>query len=104
MFTISGASSAELKAAQQNEKNLQKKLKDAEANAKRDVKAIEMRASKAEHALQKIQSTFDSVTSERDTLRADNAKVRLVTVSCWTVLCHIRHTPYIPASISSQGS
>lgn len=70
-----GASSAEVKALQQNEKVLQKKLKDADAALKRETKSLEMRATKAENALQKIQSTYDGVVSERDTLRSENNKL-----------------------------
>ena len=70
-----GASSAELKALQQSEKVLQKKLKDAENNFKRESKGIEMRAVKAENALQKIEGTYNAVVSEREKLKTENAKL-----------------------------
>jgi DNA replication protein DnaC len=70
-----GVSSAESKAMLQNEKALQKKIKDLENNFKRDSKATEMRAVKAENALQKIEATHNSVVSERDRLRAETAKL-----------------------------
>lgn len=70
-----GVASADMKALQQNEKVLQKKLKDVESNFKRESKGIEMRAVKAENALQKIESTYTSVVSERDKLKTENTKL-----------------------------
>lgn len=63
------------KALQAAEKQLQKKLKDQENSYKRETKALEMRATKAENSLQKIQGTFDSVKSERDQLKSENEKL-----------------------------
>ncbi len=74
-----GASSAEFKALQAAEKAAQKKLKDLETSSKREVKAMEMRATKAENALSKIQSTFDDVKGERDKLRGENDKLQKLT-------------------------
>lgn len=63
------------KKAQINEKQMQKKLKDLEASNKKATKALEMRATKAENALKKINDTYGSVTAEIDKLKAENAKL-----------------------------
>ncbi len=54
---------------------MQKKLKDAEAASKREAKALEMRAVKAENALSKIQSTHSAIVAERDQLKLENDKL-----------------------------
>ncbi len=66
---------AEIKAMQLAEKQLQKKLKDQETLLKRESKTIEMRAVKAENQLQKIQSTYNTIVSERDQLKTENSKL-----------------------------
>jgi chromosome segregation ATPase len=70
-----GVGGAEIKAMQLAEKQLQKKLKDQETLLKRESKNVEMRAAKAENALTKIQGTYNTIVSERDSLKQENSKL-----------------------------
>jgi chromosome segregation ATPase len=70
-----GVGGAEIKAMQLAEKQLQKKLKDQETLLKRESKNLEMRAAKAENALTKIQGTYNTIVSERDSLKQENSKL-----------------------------
>jgi hypothetical protein len=53
----------------------EKKLNNEINSLKRERKSIEMRAVKAENSLQKIEETYNSIVSERDTLKSENAKL-----------------------------
>ena len=55
-----------------NDKALQKKLKDQEAQSKKEVKILEGRVNKAEASQQKLQTSFNEVSAERDKLRLEN--------------------------------
>ncbi|RYH20376.1 hypothetical protein EON65_23595 [archaeon] len=74
-----------MKALQQSEKQLQKKIKDMEAAQKRDTKTMEMRATKAENALGKIQSTYNGIVAERDELKKENTKLYNMTAEIGTL-------------------
>ena len=54
-------------------KILQRKLKDLETSSKKEIKQLEVRATKAETALQKLQNSQQSITAERDALKQENA-------------------------------
>eukprot|EP01039_Chlorochromonas_danica_P003382 gene3382-3707_t len=97
-----GASSAEVKALQANEKTLQKKLKDQETSFKRESKALEMRATKAENALQKIQAGHSALVSERDTLKAENAKLFQMTSELGTLKAKAERCDALDAIILSK--
>lgn len=97
-----GVASADMKALQQNEKVLQKKLKDVESNFKRESKGIEMRAVKAENALQKIESTHSAVVSERDKLRAENAKLSGLTSELATLKAKTEYFQQVEVQLDTK--
>jgi len=66
----------DMKASKQNEKLIEKKLKDAETLHKRDLKNLEMRAIKAENALKKNESSNSTMQEERDRLKEENIKLK----------------------------
>ena len=97
-----GAGGADAKALQQNEKVLQKKLKDMESTYKRDAKAVEMRAVKAENALQKIEGTHTAVVSERDKLRAENSKLAGLSAELVTLKAKTEYFEQVEVQLESK--
>ena len=67
---------SDAKASKQNEKIIEKKLKDAETLHKRELKNLEMRAVKAENALKKNESSYGTMQEERDHLKEENVKLK----------------------------
>lgn len=66
----------ESKPSKQNDKVLEKKLKESEVLHKKELKNIEMRATKAENALKKMESTSGAAVRERDALKEEVVKLR----------------------------
>jgi len=72
----SSNNTVDVKASKQNEKIIEKKLKDAETLHKRELKNLEMRAVKAENALKKNESSTGAMQEERDNLKEQNIKLK----------------------------
>ena len=72
----SSNNTVDVKASKQNEKIIEKKLKDAETLHKRELKNLEMRAVKAENALKKNESSTGAMQEERDYLKDENIKLK----------------------------
>ena len=72
----SSNNTVDVKASKQNEKIIEKKLKDAETLHKRELKNLEMRAVKAENALKKNESSTGAMQEERDNLKEENVKLK----------------------------
>jgi hypothetical protein len=72
----SSNNTVDAKASKQNEKIIEKKLKDAETLHKRELKNLEMRAVKAENALKKNESSTGAMQEERDYLKEENIKLK----------------------------
>ena len=72
----SSNNTVDVKASKQNEKIIEKKLKDAETLHKRELKNLEMRAVKAENALKKNESSTGAMQEERDYLKEENIKLK----------------------------
>eukprot|EP00600_Ochromonadales_sp_CCMP1393_P009763 CAMPEP_0174963216 /NCGR_PEP_ID=MMETSP0004_2-20121128/5205_1 /TAXON_ID=420556 /ORGANISM="Ochromonas sp., Strain CCMP1393" /LENGTH=1919 /DNA_ID=CAMNT_0016211813 /DNA_START=58 /DNA_END=5817 /DNA_ORIENTATION=- len=98
-----GGSGGDVKALQKNEKLMQKKLKDLETTHKRETKSIEMRATKAENALQKIESSHGTVVTERDKLKAENAKLSGLSGELTALRAKAEHFLEVEAELATKS-